>query len=193
MKASFSTGRVKVIAAFLLLLALAVLIPILIRWTSSTATPPLPPPASAEFRAPPRTPDLSGTIADNLAAMPAVAGASAPAPQPLVLDDPIMSNLARYGTPVSKQALPVGGLTAWTVVSKSGNPVQLYTTADGKAVMVGTVWDIATGENLSDRHAGTVAPAAAAAPAAMAQAAAPAMPKDNLVSGKGALPAALSV
>lgn len=205
MRALFSSNRTnwtRVVIAIALLAFVALVLKFFFGSTSNP-TPSLPPPASAEFHAPKRTPDLSGTVADNLATMPAPAGAAqaqaqAPKPQPLALDDPIMLNLARYGTPVSKQALPVGGLTAWTVVGKSGNSVQLYTTADGKAVMVGTVWDIATGENLSDLHAttapaaGNVPPAIAAAAATMpqVQAPAPTMPKSNLVSGKGALPAA---
>lgn len=107
-----------------------------------------------------------------------------------VQDDPVMAHLARYGTPVTKQLLPVGGVTLWTVISKSGKPVQLYTTADGKALFSGVVWNLETGQNVTDS---LMVPPLGNDPnfaARLPQVVAPETPKSNLVSGPNALPSA---
>lgn len=178
------TSWLKVAFGIWVLLCCVAAVVLFYRSPAAPSVPQLPAAASVEFHAPPRTPDLSGSIAANLAA----ASAPGPLPQALSVDDPLMTSLARYGTPISKQPMRVGGMTAWTVVGKNGRPVQLYTTPDGKAVMVGTVWDIATGENLSDQH--SVAQTAAANISTAPTTAAAESPASNLVSGKGALPAA---
>ena len=107
-----------------------------------------------------------------------------------VQDDPVMGHLARYGTPVTKQLLSVGGITQWTVISKSGKPVQLYTTPDGKALFSGVVWNLETGQNVTDA---LMVPPSGSDPnfaARLPQVVAPGTPKSNLVSGPNALPSA---
>lgn len=208
----------------------------------------------SEFRAPPRSPDLSGAIHEKLASAKPPAGAGIPAielppppdaagalPLPAALapasggispaplpdgmpdaaelarqslaatrqgqqdgkaatnprasaqaapDDPVMARIARYGVPVTKQALPVGGLTLWTVISPSGKPVQLYTTADGKALISGVVWNLDNGQNLTQA---LMTPPTGSDPdfaARLPQVVAPATPASQLVSGKNALPSA---
>lgn len=129
---------------------------------------------------------LKQAQADGKAAMAPDAHAHAQAVQ----DDPVMAHLARYGTPVTKQLLPVGGVTLWTVISKSGKPVQLYTTADGKALFSGVVWNLETGQNVTDS---LMVPPSGSDPnfaARLPQVVAPATPKSNLVSGPNALPSA---
>ena len=104
--------------------------------------------------------------------------------------DAVMQHLSRYGTPVTKQLLPVGGVTVWTVICKSGKPVQLYTTADGKALFSGVVWNLETGQNVSEA---LMVPPTGADPnfaARLPQVVAPTTPKSNLVSGPNALPSA---
>lgn len=105
-------------------------------------------------------------------------------------DEEVMARLARYGTPVTKQKMPVGGLTLWTVVSKTGNTAKLYTTADGKALFSGTVWNLETGKNVTESL--TLPPSASDASfaAQLPQVVAPTKTKSNLVSGKGAFPSA---
>jgi len=105
-------------------------------------------------------------------------------------DDPMIERLARYGTPVTAQLLPVGGLTRWTVISKSGKPVQLYTTADGKALVSGVVWNLETGQNVSDS---ITLPTTGNDPnfeRQLPKVVNSGMPSSNLVSGRYALPAA---
>ncbi len=109
---------------------------------------------------------------------------------PAVQDDPVMSHLARYGTPVTKQLLPVGGVTLWTVISKSGKPVQLYTTADGKALFSGVVWNLETGQNVTESLTLPLSGNDPNFAARLPQVVAPATPKSNLVSGPNALPSA---
>jgi thiol:disulfide interchange protein DsbG len=58
--------------------------------------------------------------------------------------------IQHYGTVVDERAVGVGGLTAWTV-EKDGRRVLLYSTADGQALIHGSVWDAATGRNVSDQ------------------------------------------
>ena len=197
---SGSNKKIMIALVGVIVVLAILLIAILAARGSGRVAPPPSLDGLAEFKAPPRTPDLSGAVADLAkrpppgapSAPPALSTppvASTPPPTPtgqLEPNDPIMALLGRYGTPIAKQGLPVGGLTQWTVVGKTGRPVQLYTTQDGKAVFSGVVWNLATGQNVSDQHAlpGLSAtevqqPAVAAAP-----------PKSNLVSGKGALPAA---
>lgn len=214
-------------------------------WTISALNKPptLSADGMAEFKAPPRSPDLSGGIHDNLASVkppssevpaiklpppPAGSGlqppANLPAPslgaapaqavemtpealsaqttaaieqarkdsagaapasgQGALADAAVIAHLGRYGTPVTRQALPAGGLTMWTVISKSGKPVQLYTTADGKALFSGVVWNLETGQNLSDV---TALPPTGSDPnyaARLPQVVAPTTaPKSNLTTG----------
>ena len=210
----------------------------------------------AEFKAPARSPDLSGAIHEKLATAPLPVGAEIPpiklppppdatgalpipatlpmpsnmatapaAPQGMPAaaelarqsiaaarqgqqdgkaaaaglpgtapaiqdDDPVMARIARYGVPVTKQALPVGGLTLWTVISQSGKSVQLYTTADGKALISGVVWNLDNGQNVTQS---LMAPPSGNDPdfaARLPKVVAPARPASHLVSGKNALPAA---
>lgn len=195
---------------------------------SRTAAPPLSADGMAEFKATPRTPDLSGEISDKMAALqppnaerpevklpppPPSRGHEAPSSLPTVgtaiqqpangtaeavqaaqamQNDPVMAHLARYGTPVTKQLMPVGGLTQWTVISKSGKTVKLYTTADGKALVSGVVWNLESGANVSEAAAMPM-PTTGADPnyaARLPQVVAPAAPTSNLVTGKHVLPAA---
>lgn len=195
---------------------------------SRTAAPTLSADGMAEFKAPPRSPDLSGEISARMDAQqppaaerpevklpppPASRGFAAPSTLPAVgatpvpqagggtealqaaqamASDPVMAHLTRYGTPVTKQVMPVGGLTMWTVISKNGKTVKLYTTADGKALVSGVVWNLETGANVTDSAAlpmplpGADANFAARLP----QVVAPATPTSNLVTGRHVLPAA---
>lgn len=104
--------------------------------------------------------------------------------------DPVMGYLARYGTPVTKQSMPVGGLTQWTVMSKTGKPVKLYTTADGKALVSGVVWDLETGRNVSDAPMAALTGIESDIASKLPQVVAPKVPVSNLVSGMHALPSA---
>ena len=206
MYARFPPSRKTLAVAVAIGLAL-ILVAVLWRLGSRPAAPSLD--NAVEFKAPPRTPDLSGAITDRLAtvqppgatapgitpaaapSIPGVAASSALAAGVLPADDPVMTHLGRYGTPVTKQSLPVGGLTQWTVISKSGRTVQLYTTADGQAVMSGVIWNLATGQNVSDHVAApTFQPNGQVANAGPTVVAPPGAPPSNLVSGRGALPAA---
>ncbi len=74
----------------------------------------------------------------------------------------IAAHVSRYGNVLSKAAVGVGGLTAWTV-EKSGKTMVLYTTEDGQALMAGLLWDTASGANLSDHFATGAKPSASAA------------------------------
>lgn len=196
---SSSYNKKIMIALGVMILVLAIaLVAILAARGSGRVAPPPSLDGLAEFKAPPRTPDLSGAVAELAKRPPpsvAIAAPAGVAPPPVLPasvaataqlepGDPIMARLQRYGTPISKQGLPVGGLTQWTVVAKTGRPVQLYTTPDGQAVFSGVVWNLATGQNVSEQYAppGLSALEAPAVPTAP--------PKSNLVSGKGALPAA---
>lgn len=57
--------------------------------------------------------------------------------------------VSKYGTIKSHQPVGKGGLTAWNI-EKNGKEVVLYTTEDSDALIMGVVWDAATGKNLSD-------------------------------------------
>lgn len=182
----------------------------------ATAQPPnaerpeikLPPPPASTGMPPPAslpTPALSGPAAQGFGAVEMDAHMQAAfkqaqgdaqkamtqgaQTQPLQ-GDAVMQHLSRYGTPVTKQLLPVGGVTVWTVISKSGKPVQLYTTADGKALFSGVVWNLETGQNVSEA---LMVPPTGADPnfaTRLPQVVAPTTPKSNLVSGPNALPSA---
>lgn len=81
--------------------------------------------------------------------------------------------MARYGQVVGKQAVGVGGLTAWTV-EKNGRQVVLYSTPDSAVLFTGVVWDAQSGQNISDRfrpQAAAAQPGAAAAATSSALAA----------------------
>lgn len=129
---------------------------------------------------------LNQAQSDAKAAVASVADANVQPPR----DDLVAAHLARYGTPVTKQLLPVGGLTLWTVISKNGKPVKLYTTADGKALFSGVIWNLETGQNVTDA---IMVPPSGSDPNfadQLPKVVAPAIPKSNLVSGPNALPAA---
>jgi len=57
--------------------------------------------------------------------------------------------VSRYGQVVDSKSVPGSSLTAW-VVQKNGQRVMLYTTADGRNIFSGVVWDAKTATNLSD-------------------------------------------
>ena len=148
--------------------------------------PPQPQPVSpTTFQAPPPTPDLSGTISSQLdkpadfARALTEPGSGTPT-QALPPGDAIQQHLMRYGTPVAKHDLAIGGLTAWTVVAKNGRAVELYTTPDGQAVFSGVVWNLQTGQKVSN----------ALTDVAQAQPMQQQGASSGLVSGRGALPAA---
>lgn len=152
--------------------------------------PPLPPLPSSSQAAPDA--NLIAQIQDAVAKGQADAKAlehEAVTPE----DDPVMEQLMRYGTPVSKQLLPVGGLTLWTLVSQTGKTVRLYTTADGQALVAGTVWNLANGQNLTEAAMRPPAPGALGEnyAAYLPQVVNAPLPQSNLIGGGGqALPAA---
>ena len=148
--------------------------------------PPAPP--SRGFDAPPTLPTVGTPTAQAVGAGAAEAAQAAQALQ----NDPVMTHLARYGTPVTKQVMPVGGLTMWTLISKSGKTVKLYTTADGKALVSGVVWNLESGANVSE-SAALPMPMPGGDPnyaARLPQVVAPAAPTNNLVTGKYSTPSA---
>lgn len=100
----------------------------------------------------------------------------------------------RYGKILDRRFVGAGGLTAWTV-EKNGHRVVLYTTADGRAVISGIVWDSFTGRNLSDQFipqppAAVLPPLGGSTGAAAAQPAGATTPKGGALVGnyKGSIP-----
>ncbi|KRB40314.1 hypothetical protein ASD94_17450 [Acidovorax sp. Root70] len=80
----------------------------------------------------------------------------------------------------------------WTLISKSGKTVKLYTTADGKALVSGVVWNLESGANVSE-SAALPMPMPGGDPsygARLPQVVAPAAPTNNLVTGKYSTPSA---
>lgn len=61
--------------------------------------------------------------------------------------------LSKYGQIRSFAPVGSGELTAWTLSTKNGKGIVLYTTRDETAIISGAVWNLSSGQNVSDAFA----------------------------------------
>lgn len=54
------------------------------------------------------------------------------------------------GEIVDMREMPENNLTAWLIRAPNGRQMTFYTTADGKNIFSGTVWDLATKQNINE-------------------------------------------
>lgn len=64
----------------------------------------------------------------------------------------IESDLERLGKVVSHEPVPNSSMTAWIInLKESGQPTLFYTTKDGKTLATGTLFDVKTGESVTEK------------------------------------------
>lgn len=61
----------------------------------------------------------------------------------------VQQRMAALGQIIEKQELAQNNLTAWLIQAPNGKQMTFYTTADGKNIFSGAVWDLTTKQNIN--------------------------------------------